>query len=121
MENPCLAGEPVLKYFHTGRGAVWLAHLHGVQGVAGSSPVAPIRKQMDLGPQQIGKLLIAIGLTIVLIGTLFILLGQLGFFKLPGNLNFGSKNLRVFIPITSCIIISILLTLIFCLISYLRR
>ena len=27
----------------TGRGAVWLAHLHGVQGVAGSSPVAPIK------------------------------------------------------------------------------
>ena len=26
----------------TGRGAVWLAHLHGVQGVAGSNPVAPI-------------------------------------------------------------------------------
>ena len=27
----------------TGRGAVWLAHLHGVQGVAGSNPVAPIK------------------------------------------------------------------------------
>jgi hypothetical protein len=26
----------------SGRGAVWLAHLHGVQGVAGSSPVARI-------------------------------------------------------------------------------
>jgi hypothetical protein len=32
----------MLECFYTGRGAVWLAHLHGVQGVAGSSPVAPI-------------------------------------------------------------------------------
>ena len=79
------------------------------------------RVNMDFGPQQIGKLLIAIGATIILIGALFLLLGQLGFFKLPGDLNFGSKNWRVFFPITSCIIISILLTLIFWLISYLRR
>jgi hypothetical protein len=76
---------------------------------------------MDFGPQQIGKLLIAIGATIILIGALFLLLGQLGFFKLPGDLNFGSKNWRVFFPITTCLIISILLTLIFWLISYLRR
>jgi hypothetical protein len=76
---------------------------------------------MDFGPQQIGKLLIAIGTTIVLLGLLFLLLGQLGLFKLPGDLQFGSKNWRVFIPITSCIIISIILTLIFWLISYLRR
>jgi hypothetical protein len=76
---------------------------------------------MDLGPQQIGKLLIVIGAAIILIGALFLLLGQLGFFKLPGDLNFGSKNWRVFFPITSCLVISILLTLIFWLISYLRR
>jgi hypothetical protein len=76
---------------------------------------------MDFGSQQIGKLLIAIGATIILIGVLFLLLGQLGFFKLPGDLNFGSKNWRVFLPITSCLVISILLTLIFWLISHLRR
>jgi hypothetical protein len=76
---------------------------------------------MEFGPQHIGKLLIAIGATIILIGALFLLLGQLGLFKLPGDLNFDSKNWRVFFPITSCIIISILITLIFWLINYLRR
>jgi hypothetical protein len=76
---------------------------------------------MEFGPQQIGKLLIFIGLTIILIGVLFILLGQLGLFKLPGDLQFGSKNWRVFIPVTSCIIISIVLTLLFWLINYLKR
>lgn len=76
---------------------------------------------MDFGPQQIGKLLIFIGLIIVLAGALFLLLGHLGLFKLPGDLQFGSKNWRVFIPITSCVIISIVLTLIFWLINYFRR
>jgi hypothetical protein len=76
---------------------------------------------MDFGPQQIGKLLIAIGTAVVLLGLLFLLLGQLGLFKLPGDLQFGSKNWRIFIPITSCIIISIILTLLFWLINYLRR
>jgi hypothetical protein len=76
---------------------------------------------MDFGPQHIGKLLIFFGLIIVLIGAIVILLGQLGLFKLPGDLQFGSKNWRIFIPITSCIIISIVLTLILWLINYLRR
>ncbi len=76
---------------------------------------------MDFGPQQIGKLLIFIGLIIVLTGAVVILLGQLGLFKLPGDVHFGSKNWRVFIPITSCLIISIVITLLLWLIHYLRR
>jgi hypothetical protein len=76
---------------------------------------------VDFGPQQIGKLLIAIGATIILMGLGIMVLGQLGLFKLPGDLQFGSKNWRVFLPITSCLIISIVLTLILWLISYLRR
>jgi hypothetical protein len=76
---------------------------------------------MDFGPQQIGRLLIAIGLTITLLGGLFLLLGQLGFFKLPGDIQFSSKNWRVFFPITSCIIISIILTLILWLINYFKQ
>jgi len=76
---------------------------------------------MDFGPSQFGKLLILIGITIVLIGAVLILLGQLGLFKLPGDLQFGSKNWRLFLPITSCLIISLVLTLLLWLISYLRR
>jgi hypothetical protein len=76
---------------------------------------------MDFGPQQIGKLLILFGVIIVLTGAAVMLLGHLGLFKMPGDLQFGSKNWWVFIPITSCLIISIVLTLILWLISYLRR
>jgi hypothetical protein len=76
---------------------------------------------MDFGPQQLGKWLIATGIVIVLLGGLIILLGKIGLFRLPGDLEFGSRNWRIYIPIASCIILSIILTLILWLINYFRR
>jgi len=76
---------------------------------------------MEPGPQQIGKWLIAIGITVAVMGGLMLVLGKLGLFKLPGDLQFGGKNWRVYLPIASCIIISIVLTLILWLINYFRH
>ncbi len=76
---------------------------------------------MEPGPQQIGKWLILGGLVIVLVGALLMVLSRVGLFKLPGDLQFGSKNWRVYLPIASCIIISIVLTFILWLIHYFRR
>ena len=76
---------------------------------------------MDLGPQQLGKWLIAAGIVIPAVGALVLLLGWAGLFRLPGDLEFGSRNWRIYVPIASCILISIILTLILWLISYFRR
>ena len=76
---------------------------------------------MEFGPQQVGKWLILMGITIVLAGGLIMILGRVGLFKLPGDLVLGSKNWRIFLPIASCIIISIVLTVILWLINYFRR
>ncbi|MHC4475784.1 MAG: DUF2905 domain-containing protein [Planctomycetota bacterium] len=76
---------------------------------------------MEFGPQQFGKWLIVIGFVTVLLGLLVIGLGRMGLFKLPGDLEFGSKNWRIYLPIASCIIISIVLTLILWLINFFRR
>ena len=76
---------------------------------------------MDFGPQQLGKWLIGTGIFIAVLGVLVMLLGRVGLFKLPGDLQFGSKNWRVYIPIASCVIISLILTLILWLINYFRR
>jgi hypothetical protein len=78
-------------------------------------------KNMDFGPQQIGKWLIAAGIIIALLGAIIIALGRAGLFKLPGDLEFGSKNWHIYIPIASCILISIILTVILWLINYFRR
>ena len=76
---------------------------------------------MGFGPVQMGKLLIFFGLMTVLAGGWLIILGRFGIFKLSGDLEFESKNWRIFLPITSCIVISIILTVILWVISFLRR
>ena len=76
---------------------------------------------MEFSPQQVGKWLIFAGIIITLVGGLMMILGRVGPLKLPGDLEFGSKNWRVYLPIASCIIISIVLTLILWLINYFRR
>ena len=76
---------------------------------------------MFFGPQQIGRWLILAGVIIALLGILVMVLGRVGLFKLPGDLEFGSKNWRIYFSIASCILISIILTLVLWLIGYFRR
>jgi len=76
---------------------------------------------MEFGPQQIGRWLISAGVIIALLGVLVMVLGRVGLFRLPGDLQFGGKNWRFYFPIASCILISIILTLILWLINYFRR
>ena len=76
---------------------------------------------MEFDPQQIGKWLITVGIITALLGAVVMILGRIGLFKLPGDLEFGSKNWRIYLPIASCIVISIVLTIILWLISYFRR
>jgi hypothetical protein len=64
---------------------------------------------------------VAADVIIALLGVLVMVLGRVGLFKLPGDLEFGSKNWRIYFPIASCILISIILTLVLWLISYFRR
>jgi len=76
---------------------------------------------MEFGPQQIGKWLISVGIIIALLGAVVMILGRIGLFKLPGDLELGSKTWRIYLPIASCIVISIVLTVILWLINYFRR
>lgn len=76
---------------------------------------------MDFGPQQFGKWLIGVGALIVVVGVLVMLLGKVGLFRLPGDFEFGGRNWRIYFPLATCIILSIVLTLILWLIHYLRR
>ena len=76
---------------------------------------------MGLAPGQVGKVLILAGAVMIAAGLGFVLLGKLGLFKLPGDVEFEGKNWRVYLPITSCIVLSVVLTVVFWLIGYFRR
>ena len=62
----------------------------------------------------LGKVLIIIGLVIAGIGIVFVLSPKLPWIgKLPGDILIKKENFRFYFPLTTCIIISILLTLLF--------
>jgi len=62
-----------------------------------------------------GRLLIFVGLAIAAIGVVLYFAPWLlnWFGKLPGDINIESGNSRIFIPITSMLLISVLLSLAF--------
>ncbi|MBN2511309.1 MAG: DUF2905 domain-containing protein [Sedimentisphaerales bacterium] len=72
-------------------------------------------------PEQIGKWLIVSGLILCGSGLLVILLGKLGLFRLPGDIDLMGKNWQVFVPITSCLILSAALTLLIWIVNYLKK
>ncbi len=76
---------------------------------------------MDFGPQHIGRFLILAGVILLLAGVLFLLWERLGFFKLPGDLVFGGKTWRVYVPIASSLVLSVVLSPILWLIHHLRK
>ena len=62
-----------------------------------------------------GKLLVFTGAVLLIVGTVLIyapwLLAWFG--KLPGDISYRSGNTQIYIPITSMIVVSLLLTLLF--------
>ena len=59
------------------------------------------------------KLLIILGIIILVIGLLYPYIKKLGLGQLPGDIMFKSGNSTFFFPIVTCIIISVVLTIIF--------
>jgi hypothetical protein len=69
----------------------------------------------------VGRLLIFAGLALAGIGVVVWLLGRAGFRGMPGDIRYESESVRIYFPIVTCIVISILLTLALWLFQWLRR
>lgn len=63
---------------------------------------------------QLGKTLIAFGLLIAAAGVILVIAGKLNipFGKLPGDITYHKKNLTVFAPFGTMLIVSVILTVI---------
>lgn len=75
----------------------------------------------DFQPQQIGKLLLIMGVVISVIGLGMILLSKAELFRLPGDIHLEGKNWKFYFPIVSCLIISVVLTVIMWIIHWFRK
>lgn len=62
--------------------------------------------------EAMGRLILLVGAVLVVAGGAFMLFGKLGLGKLPGDLTFGGEHWKVYVPIASSILLSLLLTLI---------
>ena len=65
---------------------------------------------------QISKLILVAGLALVALALVMMVserlgLGRLGLGRLPGDLRFSRGGIHVYIPITSALVVSVLLTL----------
>lgn len=78
----------------------------------------------DFGPVgSLGRLLIGLGLLLVIVGGLLVLAGRVGlpFGRLPGDIAVRGKNFTFYAPIATCVVISILLSLVMWLLGRFRR
>lgn len=60
-----------------------------------------------------GKFFVIIGLVIVIIGVLMIFKLPIPFGKLPGDIAIKGEHVQFYFPIVTCIVISIILSLLF--------
>jgi hypothetical protein len=62
---------------------------------------------------EMAKTVIFIGVLLVIVGSVMLLLGKIpGVGKLPGDIMIKKENFSFYFPVTTCIIISIILSLV---------
>ena len=71
----------------------------------------------------LGRWLIGLGLLIAAIGAAILLVGKTGLpiGRLPGDFTWRGRNTTVYFPLATCIIVSVILSLIFWIISRIGR
>jgi len=71
----------------------------------------------------VGRMLIALGFLLFVAGGVILLAGRIGFplGRLPGDIAVRGKHVTFYAPIATCLLLSILLSLILWLINHFRR
>ncbi len=59
-----------------------------------------------------GRFLIIAGAVIVVVGMLFMVADKIPIGRLPGDLHFGSGRYRIYIPVATSVLLSIVITII---------
>ena len=73
---------------------------------------------------QLGKFLVIVGVLLVVAGLLLMAGAKfsfLGLGRLPGDIAYKGKNWQFYFPIVTCLVLSVVLTLVFWIISHFTR
>ncbi len=73
-----------------------------------------------MGFGQLSKILLSIGAVILIVGVILLALSKLGINRLPGDIYVKKEGFSFYFPVVTCIIISIVLSIIFNIIRRLR-
>ncbi len=65
----------------------------------------------------VGRILVVGGVIALAVGCLLLAAGAAGIGRLPGDFRFGRGNLRVYVPLATCILVSIVATVVLNLLS----
>ncbi len=79
--------------------------------------------EMELRMNELGKVLLALGLLIALAGAVVLIAGRFGLplGRLPGDFAYRGKRVAFYFPLGTCILISVVLTVILYILSIFRR
>jgi hypothetical protein len=69
----------------------------------------------------LGRILVVLGLGLAAFGLLIQLVPALRLGRLPGDVSFGGAGWRIYLPLGTSLVLSILLSLVFGLIGYFSR
>jgi hypothetical protein len=61
---------------------------------------------------EVGRFLIIAGAIILALGILFVMTDKIPLGRLPGDIRFGTERFRIYIPLATCLLISLMVTLI---------
>lgn len=61
---------------------------------------------------EVGRFLVIAGVVLVVLGALFLISDKLPLGKLPGDIQIGTSKFKIYIPIATSVLLSIVLTLI---------
>ncbi len=65
---------------------------------------------MPLG--DIGRLLVGLAAVLALLGGVLIIAGRAGLGRLPGDISLGGGGARVYIPLATCLLLSVIATIV---------
>ncbi|MGA2475612.1 MAG: DUF2905 domain-containing protein [Terriglobia bacterium] len=75
-------------------------------------------------PSQLGKFLVVAGVLLVAFGLLLMAGAKfsfLGLGRLPGDIVYKGKNVKFYFPVVTCLVLSVVLTLVFWFISFFTK